>query len=124
MGRRIAGIAPLALVVFGAALLVGGGWPYAPRDSGDAVARTISASTSVFIPTILSVPERSRVTLTFRNSSSEPHTLILLEPIGVETAGVVLAQTSQTLAFTSPRRGDYVFVCNVHEGMAGTLRVE
>jgi len=124
MGRRVVGIAPLAMVMLGTALVVGGSWPIAPTDPNAGVTRTISASSTVFIPTILSVPGGRRIALTFRNDSSEPHTLILLEPIGAGTDRVVLAGTTQTLDFTAPGPGDYTFVCNVHEGMAGILRVE
>ncbi len=124
MGRRIVGIAPVALVLFGAALVVGGSSALGPTSTGLPVTRTISASTTVFIPAVLSVPGEMPVSLTFRNDSSEPHTFILLEPIGVGTDRVVLAGSSRTLNFTAPPPGDYTFVCNVHENMTGILRAE
>jgi plastocyanin len=124
MGSRIVAIAPLALVLFGAALVLGGSSALGPKSIATPVTRTISASTTVFIPTVLSVPGEMQVSLTFRNDSSEPHTFILLEPIGVGTDRVVLAGSSRTLNFTAPSPGDYTFVCNVHENMTGILRVE
>jgi plastocyanin len=124
MRSRFVALAPLALVILGTALVVGGSLGTASAGPDSGVVRTISARTTVFIPTVLSVPRDAIVSVTFRNDSTEPHNLILLEPIGVGTDPVVDPGQSRTIRFTSPGTGEYTFVCNVHEGMTGVLRVQ
>ena len=124
MRSRFIATAPLVMVVLGTVLVVGGGLGAASASPGADVVRTISARTTVFIPAALAVPPHAQVSLTVRNDSTEPHTMILLDPIAVGTDPVVDPGSSRTIQFTAPGAGEYTFVCNVHEGMTGVLRVQ
>ncbi len=89
------------------------------------LAATQSGTTEyVFDPEPLRLPPRTAVNLTFNNLSDAPHTLIMLEPIDAATAAAISAGGSTRLEFKTPDAGTYRFVCNVHEGMGGTLIVE
>jgi plastocyanin len=83
----------------------------------------LAATSSQFVPESLSAPRNTPLRITFRNSSSEPHTLIFPEPIAVNPGEVVGAGQTFVVDLTIPSAGDYTFLCNVHEGMTGILRV-
>jgi plastocyanin len=95
-----------------------------PGPSTAEVVVTMSASDTEFLPEVLAAPAQTAIAVSFRNDSSEPHTLIFLEPISINHGAVVEPGDSQTLLFNTPAAGDYAFVCNVHEGMTGILRVK
>ena len=105
------------------AMVLAGCGPGATGTTPGDVGLAISASDTSFIPETLIVPARSAVALQFHNHSNEPHTLIFLEPISLNPEQLVQPGTVLNVAFTAPGTGDYIFVCNVHEGMTGTLRV-
>jgi plastocyanin len=96
----------------------------APRLPATLRALDGNPGTFAFDPEPLRLPPRTDVSLTFENASDAPHTLIMLAPITVQTTAAVEARASARLDFTTPAPGTYRFVCNVHEGMAGTLIVE
>ncbi len=119
----LAALAALAALVLVAALVVAF-MPAGEQVPATGVTRTISARTTVFLPAVLSVPPNTPVTLSFRNDSSEPHTLILLAPLSGGTDGPVGPGRTDAISFTAPGPGEYTFVCNVHEGMSGIVRVQ
>ena len=124
MFPRFVAMIALAMVLLGAALVVGCSPAGSPATPPASLVRTISASSTVFIPNVLRVPPDTPVSVTFRNNSGEPHTFIFLDPITAGTDEPVTPGQSRTVQFTAPGPGEYTFVCNVHEGMTGTLRVE
>ena len=87
------------------------------------VGLAISASDTEFIPETLVAPARASLAIQFHNHSNEPHTLIFLEPIALNPEQVVQPGQMLNVTFMAPAAGDYMFLCNVHEGMTGTLRV-
>ena len=87
----------------------------------DAISR--EASGFAFAPDPLPIPARRPVSITFHNTTDAPHTLILLDPIGVGTRDAVPAGGTVRVDFVAPGPGTYRFVCNVHDGMTGTLEV-
>lgn len=124
MPQRFMATAPLAVVLLGATLAVGCAPAAVPQSPAAGLERTISASSTVFIPSVLRVPPDTPISVTFRNNSGEPHTFIFLSPVSAGTDESVAPGQSRTVEFTAPGPGEYTFVCNVHEGMTGTLRVE
>ena len=125
MAQRFVAAMALATMLLGTALgVVGCSFAGAPASPAARLVRTISASSTVFIPSVLKVPPDAPVSVIFRNNSREPHTFIFLSPISAGTDEPVAPGQSRTVEFTAPGPGDYSFVCNVHEGMTGTLRVE
>ena len=105
-------------------MLSAGCVPIASADPSTVpVGLALAANDSEFIPATLVAPARMPVTVMFQNYSNEPHTLIFLEPISVNPEQVVEPGQSLTVAFSTPAAGEYTFLCNVHEGMTGTLRI-
>ncbi len=123
MLARLTALAPLALVVVGTVLAIAGSGLLGRGPIPPVEVRVLSASDFEFEPTTVSVPAGARVNLTFRNDSSEPHTLIMLEPIALNSGRLVHPGEVESLEFVAPSAGSYTFVCNVHEGMVGTLLV-
>lgn len=111
-------LAALALVAYGGLTGV-----FAPRLAVSLAAVTRGANAYAFNPDPLVVPARTTVRLTFDNQSDAPHTLILLTPVQVASNAAIAGGERASLDFTTPDAGTYRFVCNVHEGMAGTLIV-
>ena len=123
MLNRVGALGPLVLIVAGALLaIVGSGLLFATGPS-TVHSRVLSATDVAFVPTSVAVPAHSHVGVEFRNESSEPHTLILLDPLRLSSGRVVEPGQQETLTFVAPAAGTYDFVCNVHEGMVGTLIV-
>jgi plastocyanin len=121
LSRRIAGAAGLVVLAVAASWVAGGG--LTSRLELEISARSHEGSDFAFAPDPLVAPASTALTLTFRNATAAPHTLILLGPIDVRTTAAVSAGGAARLDFTTPTAGTYRFVCNVHEGMAGTLEV-
>ena len=84
---------------------------------------TAEGATLEFAPATVEAPANTEVTLTFTNQSSVPHNLTFQEGISAATSTLVAAGASETLTFTTPDSGDYTFVCTIHPGMDGILRV-
>ena len=115
---------------------VGGGGEAPPAESaapsgeagGDTVEITVGTDTGAaneFVPTEVSVPAGATVVLTFVNESdSVPHNLTFGDPINAATATTVPPGESETIEFTAPEAGEYIFVCTLHPGMEGVLVVE
>jgi plastocyanin len=77
-----------------------------------------------FAPVEVTAPARTAVALTFNNISDAPHTLIFLAPIEAAIEMAVAPGGRASIEVPTPGPGRYRFVCNVHEGMSGTLVVE
>ena len=94
---------------------------------GEVVEITVATDTGselLFDPTEVTVPAGATVRLTFDNISEVPHNLTFNDPIDAATANIVDPGASETIEFTAPEAGEYVFVCTLHPGMEGTLIVE
>ena len=77
-----------------------------------------------FDPDSVEVPTGALVSVTFENRATIPHNLTFREPINVASSPVVEGGASETVEFTAPAPGDYVFACTIHPGMEGKLTVE
>jgi len=77
-----------------------------------------------FDPREVTVAAGAEVVLTFENRASMPHNLTFETPISAATATIVDPGASETITFTAPAAGEYIFVCTLHPGMSGTLIVE
>jgi plastocyanin len=101
---------------------------FAPSGSaGETVPLTIGTDTGsalLFDPTSVTAPAGATLAVTFENRSLVPHNLTFEAPISEGTATVVDAGASETIDFTAPDPGTYAYVCTLHPGMEGTLRVE
>lgn len=78
-------------------------------------------------PTITEELERITLSGDIREMSivsREPHTLIFPAPISVNAGQLVATGQIAVVDLTTPAAGDYAFLCNVHQGMTGILRVE
>lgn len=77
----------------------------------------------VFVPRTVEAPANTLVTLTFNNTSTQPHNLQIPPPIKGKTK-IIAAGASETITFTTPAAGSYKFYCTLHEYMIGTLQVK
>ena len=78
-----------------------------------------------FDPDSIEVPSGALVSVTFENRAATlPHNLTFKEPINVASSPVVEPGASETIEFTAPAPGEYVFACSIHPGMEGKLKVE
>ena len=77
----------------------------------------------LFVPRTLEAPADTPVTLTFNNSSTQPHNLQIPPPIKAKTK-LVAAGGSETIAFRTPAAGTYTFFCTLHEYMVGRILVK
>jgi plastocyanin len=86
--------------------------------------RSDSGTRFRFSPDQVEVPAGAEVALTFENLSTVPHNLTFGPPIDAATSTIVEGGASETIEFNAPpAAGDYDFVCTIHVGMDGTLRV-
>ncbi len=86
---------------------------------------TDKAAELKFVPTTITAPANTQVSLVFNNESdSQPHNLKFQEGIQAGTADLVAAGASETIQFTTPAAGDYPFICSIHPTMVGTLTVQ
>lgn len=76
-----------------------------------------------FVPGEVIAPARTRVRVTFRNVSTQPHNLTFDGPIGGGTRTIVEAGGSDAVELVTPGPGRYAFGCTIHMGMSGTLAV-
>ncbi len=77
-----------------------------------------------FVPGSVAVPAGAAIRLVFRNASAESHNLSFtgaLEPVRTRT--IMDAGELDEVSFSAPPPGTYGFVCTIHEGMTGELRV-
>jgi len=77
-----------------------------------------------FVPGSVAIPAGVVIRLVFRNASAESHNLSFtgaLEPVRTRT--IMDAGGREELTFIAPPPGAYPFVCTIHEGMTGELRV-
>ena len=84
---------------------------------------TDNAAELKFVPDMVEAPANTPVTLTFNNTSTQPHNLVFQEGITAKTNDLVAAGASETINFTTPAAGTYPFVCTIHPTMVGTLTV-
>jgi plastocyanin len=77
----------------------------------------------VFVPRTVEAPANTLVTLTFNNTSTQPHNLQIPPPIKGKTK-IIAAGASETITFTTPAAGSYKFFCTLHHYMIGTLQVK
>ncbi|HUG47607.1 MAG TPA: PQQ-dependent sugar dehydrogenase [Candidatus Limnocylindria bacterium] len=100
--------------------------PGASPGGGDAVELVIGTdegTANEFVPAEAEVITGAQVTLIFENVSTVPHNLTFGPPIDQATSVLVQPGDSETLEFGAPEPGDYQFVCTIHPGMEGVLRV-
>jgi len=98
--------------------------PTSPSGPVTVTISTAAGSDQRFVPAMVTVPSASEIRLVFRNQSSESHNLSFtgpLEPIRTQT--IMEPGKEEILTFVSPNPGAYPFVCTVHVGMSGELRV-
>jgi plastocyanin len=76
-----------------------------------------------FDPEEATVKTGVQVSLTFENRDVVPHNLTFGEPINAKTSTVVPPGSSETIQFTAPPPGAYKYLCTIHPGMEGTLKV-
>jgi plastocyanin len=76
-----------------------------------------------FLPDTVGAPSGTRVRITFRNESGQPHNLTFQAPISVATMTIVEPGMSDAVDLLTPGPGTYPFVCTIHVGMAGTLTI-
>jgi plastocyanin len=76
-----------------------------------------------FSPDMVGAPSGTRVRITFRNDSSQPHNLTFPAPISAASMTIVEPGMSDAVDLLTPGPGTYAFVCTIHVGMAGTLTV-
>jgi plastocyanin len=77
-----------------------------------------------FVPGMVEVPAGATVRLVFHNRSATSHNLSFTGPLeAVRTRTIMAPGDHDQVAFEAPVSGDYPFVCTVHEGMTGWLRV-
>jgi plastocyanin len=77
-----------------------------------------------FVPDTVEAPANTPVELVFKNESTVPHNFQFTQGITAPTVDILQAGDSATIEFTTPAAGDYTFVCPIHPGMEGTLRVQ
>jgi glucose/arabinose dehydrogenase/plastocyanin len=95
-----------------------------PSQTVEVTVGTDTGTELLFDPLEVTVPAGSEVVLTFENQSTVPHNLTFEAPISAATATIVDPGAAETITFTAPAAGEYVFVCTLHPGMAGTLIVQ
>jgi plastocyanin len=95
-----------------------------PSDVVEITVGTDSGTALLFEPLEVTVPAGVEVVLTFENQSTVPHNLTFEAPISAATATIVDPGAAETITFTAPAAGEYVFVCTLHPGMSGTLIVQ
>ena len=111
------------MLALAAALAVGScGGPSAPAERLEV--RTDSGSSLRFLPDRLVAPPHIRLSLTFRNTSTEPHNLTFLLPLDARTEPIVQPATQEVVEFETPAPGSYRFICTIHESMGGVLLVD
>lgn len=76
-----------------------------------------------FVPAEVIAPARTRVRVTFRNVSTQPHNLTFDAPIVAGTRTIVEAGGVDAIELVTPGPGRYAFSCTIHVGMSGTLAV-
>ena len=76
-----------------------------------------------FLPDVVAAPSGTRVRITFRNDSTQPHNLTFQAPISVASMTIVEPGMSDAVNLLTPGPGSYPFVCTIHVGMSGTLTV-
>jgi plastocyanin len=100
-----------------------------PTASASAAVVELVVATDVganlrFVPDEVTAPARTRVRVTFRNASTQPHNLTFEAPISGGTRTIVEAGGSDAIDLVTPGPGRYSFGCTIHMGMSGTLAVE
>jgi plastocyanin len=76
-----------------------------------------------FVPDTVGAPSGTRVRITFRNESSQPHNLTFPAPISAASVTIVEPGMSDAVDLLTPGPGSYPFVCTIHVGMSGTLTI-
>ncbi len=95
-----------------------------PSETVELTVGTDTGTALQFEPGEVTVSAGAEVVLTFENRSTMPHNLTFEAPIPAATATIVDPGASETITFTAPAAGEYVFVCTLHPGMSGTLIVQ
>jgi plastocyanin len=122
---RAAGLAGLLAAACAAGpARTGQGSPAATAGEITVAVATGAGTDRRFLPAAVAVPAGTRVRLVFRNDSSESHNLSFTGALEtVRTPTIMDPGQEAWLAFVAPDPGVYPFVCTVHLGMAGELRV-
>ena len=93
------------------------------RPAAGPVSVTLRAYNLAFEPRSVTVASGASVTLILQNAdTSVPHNLGVTVP-GTEHTQDCAGPCVATLSFVAPASGSYVFYCNIHAGMDGTLTV-
>ena len=106
------------------------GWPFSPGE-GHATPGPVSVEVGTaegadhrFVPALVSVPAGAEVRLVFHNRSTASHNLSFTGPLEpIRTRTIMEPGEQEVVEFVAPAPGSYPFVCTVHEGMSGELRV-
>jgi plastocyanin len=77
-----------------------------------------------FVPDTVEAPANTPVELVFKNEATVPHNFQFTQGITAQTEDIIQPGDSATLKFTTPAAGDYKFICPIHPGMEGTLKVQ
>ena len=128
LGRLLAGAcAGLVGLLAGACAAVPPASMTLPPGTPDIITvaiETAGGADQRFVPATITVPSGAEIRLVFRNQSMESHNLSFtggLETVRTQT--IMEPGQEEVLTFRPPGPGTYPFVCTVHVGMTGELRV-
>ena len=77
-----------------------------------------------FVPALVSVSAGAEVRLVFQNRSTASHNLSFTGALErIRTRTIIEPGEQELVEFAAPAPGSYPFVCTIHEGMSGELRV-
>ncbi len=120
---RLGGLAALLFVVVLGVVAFSGGDTGAPTTAFTREIGTDEGAALKFDPQELEVPANQPVKITFHNKATLPHNLAFEGAITDKTEQQVAPGTTQDLEFTTPAVGEYKYVCTLHPGMEGKLKV-
>lgn len=116
--------AAIAGALLAVSCAVAGAAAPAPIPELELVVSSAEGEALAFVPDTVVAPADTTVRIVFRNAAAVSHNLTFQAPISLGTATIVEAGATDSVVLHTPGSGDYVFVCTIHMGMAGTLTVE
>lgn len=128
MKRLVSGLGVAVVALVAAACSSPATAPSAAPGSPDPNAVQIAAKDLKFSTAQLSAPADNAFSIVFDNQDGAPHNVSIYKDEGLSQK--VFAQdpfggpASQTYAIPALTAGSYVFVCDVHREMRGTLSVQ